>query len=249
VTLSGKVVAITGSESGIGRAMAMRCAAEGAGVAILALDAQMAAATADEIGGAGGTAIAVATDVRDPGLVEAALDRTIDALGRLDAVIANAGITQIPVEFVDIPLDTWQNVLATNLTGVFLTLQSGARRLIAQGEGGSLIATGSSTVLRPHGAKALSYVAAKGGVHTMIRALAFELSPYGIRVNGIAPGLTETPMTRNVPGHIENGLQLVPMGEVVQPEELGALAAFMLRDDVRHMSGGIVQLDAARTAD
>ncbi|MPZ24727.1 MAG: SDR family oxidoreductase, partial [Dehalococcoidia bacterium] len=144
--------------------------------------------------------------------------------------------------------EDWNAVLDTNLNGVFFTLQAGARRLLKQGEGGSLIATGSSTVFRP-GIERIAYVAAKGAVHTMIRALALELGPHNIRINAIAPGVTDTPLPRSVPGYINEALKIIPLGELVEPEEIGALAAFMLSNDARHMTGGIVQLDAGRTSD
>lgn len=249
--LDGKVVAVTGGETGIGRAMATRCAAEGARVAIVGLDMTRAADTtaAIEAESGAGRAIAIETDVRDQSLVEKALATAAETFGHLDAVIANAGVRQEAVPFVDLPVERWHEVLAVNLTGTFLTLQAGARALIAQGTGGSLIATGSSMAFRSHGAHMIGYVAAKGGVHTMIRGLAFELAAHRIRVNAIAPGLTDTPMTRATLGYIEEALDLVPLKELVQPEELGALAAFMVSDDARHMTGSIVQLDAGRTSD
>ena len=248
-TLDRMAVLVTGGESGIGRAIAIQCAARGARIAIVGLDMDLAATTATEIEAAGGVAIAARADVREPAQIDSALARTVDAFGSVDAVIANAGIMQPPLPFVDLPLEKWQAVISVNLTGAFLTLQAGARLLIAQGRGGSLLATGSSTVSRPHGAKAIAYVAAKGAVHTMIRGLAFELAAHRIRVNAIAPGLTETPLTRAIPGYIEEGLRLVPWGEVVEPEEIGALAAFILSDQARHMTGSIVSLDAGRTTD
>ena len=112
-----------------------------------------------------------------------------------------------------------------------------------------MIATGSSLVFRPNSGQQLGYVASKGGVHSIIRGLALEMAPHNIRVNAIAPGLTRTPTTEGLPGLIERGLKIVPLGETVDADELGALAAFMLSDDARHMTGSIVQLDAGRTAD
>jgi NAD(P)-dependent dehydrogenase (short-subunit alcohol dehydrogenase family) len=247
--LEGKTIVVTGGESGIGRAIALRCASDGAKIGIVGIDGGAADAVADEIRSGGGVAAAVQTDVRDQASVERALDLVTETFGRLDAVVANAGVSQTKAAFVDLELAEWQRMLAVNLTGTFLTLQAGARVLVRQGEGGCLIATGSSTVFRPHGGREIGYVAAKGAIHTMIRALAFELAPNRIRVNAIAPGMTDTPMARVSPGHIEAGLKLVPMGELIPPTELGALAAFMVSDDAAHMSGSIVQLDAARTSD
>ena len=247
--LEGKVVVITGAESGIGRAMAEHCAAAGAKVMIAALDGDAGQRVADGIRRCGGAASAAQTDVRDPAQIERSLDAAASEFGALDGVIANAGVASPATPFVDLDTATWTRALETNLTGTFLTLQAGARRLIAAERGGALIATGSSTVFRPHTGRHLAYVAAKGGVHAMIRALAMELAPHRVRVNGIAPGLSDTPGVHAVPGYAEEGLQIVPMGELVPPAELGALAAHMLSDDALHMTGSIVRLDAGRTAD
>src|SRR5205085_3156591 len=108
-------------------------------------------------------------------------------------------------------LDEWNRVLAVDLTGIVLTFRAAIPHFGA--DGGVLLATGSSLALRP-GVGLLSYVAAKAGVHAIARSLALELAPRGIRVNVIAPGLTETPMTSGVPGHIERQLQGVPLGRL-----------------------------------
>ena len=201
-----------------------------------------------EIEAEGGAALAICTDIWDQDQIDRALSETVDRFDRVDGVLANAGYGLGPKPFIEMTLDEW-SAQHTNLTGTFLTLQAGARRLIAQGHGGSLIATGSSLVFRPHSGQQLGYVASKGGVHSIIRGLALEMAPYSIRVNAIAPGLTRTPTTEGMPGLIERGLKIVPLGETVDADELGALAAFMLSDDARHMTGSIVQLDAGRTAD
>jgi NAD(P)-dependent dehydrogenase (short-subunit alcohol dehydrogenase family) len=247
--LAGKVVVVTGSETGIGRAMAVRCAGDGAAVVVVGVNQDQADDTLRLIQDAGGRGLIAGADVREPAQVQQALERATQSFGRIDAVIANAGVSQPSIPFVELTLERWREIIDVNLTGAFITLQAGARRLVAQGHGGCLIATGSSTVFRPHGAHGISYVAAKGGIHTMIRGLAYELAPHRIRVNAIAPGLTDTPMTRGMPGHIEAGLKLVPMNELVQPDELGALAAFVVSDDARHMTGSVLQLDAGRTTD
>jgi NAD(P)-dependent dehydrogenase (short-subunit alcohol dehydrogenase family) len=247
--LDGRVVLVTGAESGIGKSIALCCAAEGACVAIIGLNTALAEQAAGEVERAGGTAIALRGDVREQAEVEGALAATVSAFGRLDAVVANAGIAQRPAAFVDLSLEEWSSIVATNLTGTFLTLQAGARRLVEQGDGGSLLAIGSSSVFRPRGGAAIGYVAAKGGVHAMIRALTMELAPHRIRVNAIAPGMTDTPLQQSMPAHTEEGLRIVPLGELIPPDEIGALAAYMLSGDARNMTGSIVRLDAGRTAD
>jgi len=244
--LAGRVVLVTGGESGIGRAIAHRCVSAGARVLIAGVDDNLGEEAAGVLGD---RAAYVHTDVRDPEQIERALDHARDELGGLDGVVANAGTVPGGGPFLELTLDDWYRSLEVTLTGAFLTLQAGARRLVEAGRGGALIAIGSSTVLRPHGARYLGYVAGKGGVHAMIKALAYELAPHGIRVNAIAPGMTDTPLARGVAGHIQRGLEIVPMGELVDPDEIGALAALMLGPQARHMTGSIVSLDAGRTAD
>ncbi|MPZ22197.1 MAG: SDR family oxidoreductase [Dehalococcoidia bacterium] len=247
--LAGKVVMVTGSESGIGRSVVKRCAAEGASVTVTGIQMDKAKEVQKEIESAGGKAIAVETDVLEQAQIENALDQTIKTFGRIDAVHANAGFGYPATPFWELPMEEWDRVIGVNLRGKFMTLQAGARRLLDQGQGGSLLATGSSTVFRP-GTQRIAYVAAKGAIHTMIRALALEMGPHNIRVNAIAPGLTDTPGARGLaPTYMEEGLKIVAMGELVDPDELGALAAHIFSDDARHMTGSIVQLDAGRTAD
>lgn len=246
--LAGRPVLITGAESGIGRAMAERCAAEGACVAIGALQADLGEGVAAVIREGGGRALCIPTDTRDQASLDDAIGRTVEEYGPLYGIVANAGITAVLTPFVDLEREDWDRVIATDLTGTFLALQAGARRLVAQGSGGCMIATGSSTAIRP-GVGRIAYVAAKAGVHHMVKALALELAAHRIRVNGIAPGLTDTPTTLGKEGYIADGLRIVPLGETVDAEELGALAAFILSDDARHMTGSVVVLDAGRTAD
>ena len=132
-----------------------------------------------------------------------------------------------------------------NLTGLMLTFRAALPHFGA--EGGVLLATGSSTALRP-GTGMLAYVAAKAGVHAIARSLALELAPRGIRVNVIAPGLAETPMTTGVPGHIERGLTSVPTGELVQASDVAALAVHLMTDEARSITGSVFPIDGGRTA-
>jgi NAD(P)-dependent dehydrogenase (short-subunit alcohol dehydrogenase family) len=244
--LDGKVVVVTGGASGIGRAIVERCAADGASVTVADLDAARCDQVHAALSQAGSPSLPVTTDVRSSDSLDAMIAATVARFGRVDAVVANAGFALPATPFVDMQLDDWNRLLATDLTGVFLTLQAGARQLVHEGHGGTLMATGSSTVLRP-GIERAAYVAAKGGVHALVRMLAVELAPHRIRVNALVPGLTDTPSTRGKPGYIEAGVASVPLGEAVPAHELGALAAFMISDDAAHMTGSITVLDAGRT--
>ncbi len=245
--LAGKVFALTGAESGLGRAMALRAASEGALIGVAGLDTQGLDKTVASMSNLEGTGIAIPTDVTDQGQVNALIDGTVTEFGRLDGAIANAGAFNEWTNFQDWDLADWNRVVAVNLTGVFVTLQSAVKVLLAQGEGGSLLATGSSTAIRP-APNLLPYVSSKGGVHQMMRALAVELAPHMIRVNTIVPGMARTPPVERVEGYIDAGLQAIPMGEIVEPEEIAALVAFALSDEAPHMTGTLLKVDAGRTS-
>ena len=244
--LEGKVFAITGGESGIGHAIATRCVAEGASVMIGGIQDDRLAKVAGQAGGPGKLAV-TRCDVTRKDQVDALIAHTVKTYGRLDGAVANAGAFNDATPFVDYTLEEWNRVVGINMTGVFLTLQAAARVLLKQGGGGSLIATGSSTAVRP-APMHIPYVSSKGGVHLMMRALAIELAPHKIRCNTIVPGLTYTPAATRNPGYIEAGLKVIPMGEVVQPEEIAAIVAFALSDEVPHMTGTLLKVDAGRTS-
>jgi NAD(P)-dependent dehydrogenase (short-subunit alcohol dehydrogenase family) len=135
-------------------------------------------------------------------------------------------------------------VLDVNLTGAVRTLVSSLPHVA---DGGSLIVNGSSMAIRPREGR-LAYVAAKAGLHAAAKALALELATRHIRVNVLAPGLTDTPMVRQIPGSIEGGLPSVPLGELVPPEEVAALAVDLLSDAARHITGAVLSIDGGRTA-
>ena len=245
--LQGKVFAITGAESGLGRAMALRVASDGAMVAAAGLEEAGLEETVASMSNFEGNGIAVPTDVTDPDQIAALMQAAVSEFGRLDGAIANAGAFNAWTDFVDWDLADWNRVVGVNLTGTFLTLQAGARVLIGQGEGGSLLATGSSTAIRP-APNLLPYVSSKGGVHQMMRALAVEMAPHKIRVNTIVPGMARTPPVTGVEGYIDAGIKNVPMGEIVEPEEIAALVAFALSDEAPHMTGTELKIDAGRTS-
>ena len=246
--LEGKAVAVTGGETGIGRAIALRCATEGAGVTVAGIQLDKldeVVALSDNLPG---TVLAVPTDVTDDAQIDAMIERTVDEFGRLDAAVANAGAFNAQTPFIETDIADWHRVIAVNLTGVFVTLQAAARVLVRQGEGGSLLATGSSTAIRPIPGL-MPYVSSKGGVHQMMRALAIELAEQRIRCNTVVPGVTNTPAVANAGAdYAERGLRYVPMGEMVEADELAALVAFALSDEAPHMTGTLLKVDAGRTS-
>jgi NAD(P)-dependent dehydrogenase (short-subunit alcohol dehydrogenase family) len=248
MSLTEKVIVVTGAGSGIGRAIALECARASAKVVIADLAEAAARETQSLIASERGASavIAVPTDIRQESAVKALFEKTRQSFGDIDGVVANAGIIGPKKPAIDLTLDEWNSVMAANLTGTFLTVIEAARLLVAQGHGGSIIATGSSTAIRTVPGL-MAYAASKGAVHTMMQALAVELGPHRIRVNTLVPGTTETDATRALPGYLEQVAGTFPLGEVVQPDELGRLVAFVLGDGLKHMTGTLLKIDAGRT--
>ena len=162
----------------------------------------------------------------------------------MHGVLANAAVLPPPVPAPEIDWEQWARVLDVNLTGAVRTLVSALPHVA---DGASLVVNGSSMAIRPREGR-LAYVAAKAGLHAAARALALELATRNIRVNVLAPGLTDTPMVRRIPGHIESGLASVPLGELVPPEEVARLAVHLLSEAARHVTGAVFSIDGGRTA-
>ena len=217
--LSGRVVVITGAGSGIGRATAVAAAAEGASIAALDVDGGGLDATVDVVRRGGGQIEARVADVTDRDGLAAAIESLARQVGPVHGVFANAAILPPPLPVEALDWQQWDRVLSVNLTGAVLTLVSSLAHVV---DGGSLVVSGSSLAIRPREQR-LAYVAAKAGLHAAARALAIELAVRRIRVNVLAPGLTDTPMVRRIPGHIETGLASVPLGALVPPEDVAAL--------------------------
>jgi 3-oxoacyl-[acyl-carrier protein] reductase len=243
--LRGRVVLITGAASGIGLETARRAAAEGADIAAIGLASDDLEAVVDDVRRTGQRAAFRAADVSDADAISAAVDELVVELGGLHIAFANAGMLVGARTIDEFDLDEWNRVIAVDLTGVMLTFRAAVNRF---GDGGGvLLATGSSLAARP-GTGYLPYVAAKAGMHAVVRSLALELAPFGIRANVIVPGLTDTPMTRGVPGHIERQLPSVPLGELVDAGHVAALAIHLMSDEARSITGSTFTIDGGRTA-
>lgn len=243
--LAGRVVLVTGAGSGIGCATALRAAAEGADIAAVDLAPDGLERLVDDVRRLGRRAHARQADVSDADAISGAVDELARELGPLHVAFANAGTLTRRTTLTELDLDEWNRVIAVDLTGVVLTFRAALANFHA--DGGLLLACGSSLALRP-GTGLLPYVAAKAGVHAVARSLALELAPRGIRVNVIAPGLTETPMTRGMDGHIERGLESVPLGRLVELSDIAALAVHLMTDEARSVTGSVFPVDAGRTA-
>ncbi len=191
--LQNKVAVVTGASSGIGEAIALAFAGEGAAVVVDYVGHQDAAqGVVEKIEGTGGKALAVAADVSKPAEVEALIQNTVETFGRLDVMVNNAGMER-KMPFLETPFEVWQETIAVNLTGPWLGSQEAAKQMVAQGTPGRIINVSSVHEDMPMPTNA-PYCATKGGVRMLMRTLAVELAPHGITVNNIAPGAIETPM-------------------------------------------------------
>ena len=196
--MKGKVAVVTGAASGIGRAIALAYGREGAGVAVADLNLAGAKSVAAEIEAAGGRAIAVAMDVTDEAQVESGVAETVEALGGLHVMVANAGIQHIdPVD--KLAYADWRKVVSIHLDGAFLCSRAALRQMYAAGQGGAVVYMGSvhSKLASPLKAP---YVAAKHGIVGLCRAVAKEGAAHGVRANVICPGFVRTPLVeRQIP--------------------------------------------------
>ncbi len=235
-------VLVTGAASGIGRATVLRAVAEGARVAAVDEDPEGLDTTVEGARAAGGTVGSACIDIADQNALATTIPSLVRDVGSLDGVFSNAGILPPPRPVEAFDASEWDRVLAVNLTGAVMTLVTSVPHVR---DGGALILNGSSLAIRPREGR-LAYVAAKAGVHAVGRAL--ELAPRRIRVNVIAPGLTDTPMVHAIPGHVETGLPGVRLSELVPPEEVAALAVHLWSDDATHLTGAILSIDGGRTA-
>jgi NAD(P)-dependent dehydrogenase (short-subunit alcohol dehydrogenase family) len=244
--LDGKVAFITGSGSGIGRGTAERLAREGANVCVAEIDMDGGEETASIVREFGREAMVVKANVASKAQVQAAADQCVERFGRLDIAVANAGIGRGGT-VLEMELKDWQDQVDINLTGVFLTVQATAQRMVKLGNGGRIVCIASLAALNT-GAGSWSYSATKAGVAMMVRGWAQELGPYGISINAIGPGVIDTPLAHALAGDeggpIRTALEArTPIGRVGRPSDIGGLIAFMAGPDGEFMTGSYVLID------
>jgi NAD(P)-dependent dehydrogenase (short-subunit alcohol dehydrogenase family) len=240
--LDGKVAVITGAAGGIGRASAVRFAAEGAHV----LAADLAGDAADEVAKLVG-GIGVRVDVTDADGVQAMYERASEAFGGIDILFNNAGIS--PPEddsILTTDADAWARVQAVNLTSVYLCCRFGIPHLLTRG-GGSVINTASFVAVMGSATSQISYTASKGGVLAMSRELGVQFARQGVRVNALCPGPVNTPLLQELfakdPERAARRLVHVPMGRFAEPEEIAAAAAFLASDDASFITANTFLVD------
>lgn len=249
--LDGKLVVITGSGRGIGRAMALAFARKGSNLALLDLNQADLDRTRADCEALGIRAQTYLCNVTSEDNVSAALDAVVKDFGRLDVMINNAGITKdaMLVKVKDgqvvgkMSRDQWQAVIDVNLTGVFLGAREAAARMITLGNGGAIIST--SSISRVGNMGQSNYSAAKAGVVAMTTVWAKELARYGIRAGAIAPGFTRTEILDAMkPEMIERALNAVPLKRIAEPDEMAHAAIFIAENDF--FSGRVIEVDGAQ---
>ena len=249
VDLKGRRAIVTGGGRGIGRAIVLGLARNGADVAVVYRQgADVAEATAAEARALGVRALALQADTSDGASVRSLVERVVGELGGIEILVNNAGVLS-RVPFLDLAEDEWRRVVGTNLDGCFLMGQAVARQMVAAGVRGAIvnITSVNQTTVAPNLAH---YVVSKAAAHALTRQMAFELAPYGIRVNAVAPGLTETDINRNDladPAFREMRLSRIPMHAMSDPEDHANAVLFLVSDAAKYVTGDLISPDGGST--
>ena len=235
---------MTGAQRGIGRAVALRFAREGADVALNFLDDKAAAdSAAAQIVALGRRACTIAADISKPEEARRLVAAAERDLGPIDVLVNNAGIFP-RAAFLDLTEELWDAVLDTNLKATFVCAQEAARRMVAGKRPGVIINVSSGAPYRGS-LRATAYMASKLGIVGLTRGMARELAPHGIRVNAVAPGVTNTAMPRL--GNTEEGLAALarnaPTGRLAEPEDIADAIVFLATDDARHVIGQLIHVN------
>ncbi|HEV2311371.1 MAG TPA: SDR family NAD(P)-dependent oxidoreductase [Acidimicrobiia bacterium] len=244
----GRVAVITGAASGMGLAIAQRLAGSGHAVALLDLDGPGADAAAAALRASGANAVGAAVDVADRSTVEDALVGVRRDLGPVEILVTSAGLDEF-VPFMDLTPEQWDRMLAVNLTGTFHCIQAALPDMLRAGWG--RVVTISSSSAQSGARRMAHYVASKGGVIALTKALAVELGPKGITVNTIPPGSIETPMTRRAQ---ESGdlpdtdvlSKMIPVRRTGRPDDVAAACAFLCTEDAGYITGQSINVNGGR---
>ena len=254
--LVGQAALVTGANSGIGKAVAIALANEGAKVVVnYVTKPELADAVVDEIKANGGTAIALQADVSNEQQVQAMFQQMYQAFGTIDILVNNAGL-QKDSAFQDMSLADWQLVININLTGQFLCAREAVREVLRRGinpaiskAAGKIICMSSVHEVIPWGGH-VNYATSKGGVMMLMKSMAQELAPKKIRVNSIGPGAIQTPINKSAwdtPEALEKLLTLIPYDRIGEPEDIGKLAAWIASDESDYITGTTIFCDGGMT--
>jgi 2-hydroxycyclohexanecarboxyl-CoA dehydrogenase len=242
-----RVAVVTGGGSGMGRAICRRLAAAGHAVAVLDVDGDATEHVAKEVEADGGRAIPVPVDVSDRAAVDAAMDQARGAFGPIGILVTSAGIEGF-VSFLDISAEAWERMLAVNLTGTFHCVQSVVPDMI-DAEWGRIVTISSSSA--QSGTRRMAhYVASKGGVIALTKALALDLASKGITVNTIPPGAIDTPMMRRpvesgAMASLDQVVARAPLGRLGTPDDIAAACAFLCSEEAGYITGQQINVNGA----
>jgi NAD(P)-dependent dehydrogenase (short-subunit alcohol dehydrogenase family) len=248
--LTGKVAFVTGAGTGIGRATALAFAREGASVVVVGISEPDLLETVREVEGLGGRALAVTCNVTRSEQVQAALNRTIDTFGRLDAAFNNAGVEQPITAAADVTEEEWDRIVGVNLRGVFLCMKYELPLILRQG-GGTIVNTSSGAGVRGFKGQA-AYAATKHGVIGLSKSAALDYAAQNVRINVVAPGIVATPMMQRFTGGTPEERQRViaqePIGRMGTPEEIAAAVLWLCSDAASFVTGATLVADGGQTA-
>jgi L-rhamnose 1-dehydrogenase len=248
--LHGKRMLVTGASAGIGRAIALTAARHGAAVTLNYFgDSTGADSAVTEITANGGRAVAVEGDVADPLIASKSVDACVGAFGALDILVSNAGICPFH-SLLDIPVETVRRTVDVNLLGSYYMVQAAARQMVAQGNGGSIIAISSISAL-VGGAMQTHYTPTKAGVHSLMQSAATALGVYGIRCNSVMPGTIETDINREDLSDSAKRAYMegrIPLGRLGAPDDIADPVIFLASDMARYVSGAHLLVDGGAFA-